>query len=116
VDYIWYNHPIIMPFKTKRKSQPTFDVQTEIRKIGVFIEQQSDHMDLVVEQYGDIKNALDEHGRLLEAHNEMLGNLAIDITIVKEDIEFIKNGMKKKVDLEEFIALERRVLLLEKKR
>ena len=32
-----------------------------------------------------------------------------------EDIEFIKGGMKKKVDVDEFTALERRVLMLEKK-
>lgn len=40
----------------------------------------------------------------------------VDIEIIKGDVEFIKNGMKKKVDVDEFAALERRVLLLEKRR
>lgn len=40
----------------------------------------------------------------------------IDIVITKEDIEVIKNSLKKKIDAEEFAALKRRVALLEKRR
>lgn len=36
--------------------------------------------------------------------------------IYKEDAEFIKNSLKQKVDIDEFAALERRVVLLEKRR
>ena len=39
-----------------------------------------------------------------------------DIEIIKADIEFIKNSVKKKIDIDEFAALERRVLILEKHR
>jgi len=60
----------------------------------------------------------------------MIGSLAMDMEIVKDDvkmtktdmevvktdIEFIKNSLKKKVDIEEFAALEHRVALLEKHR
>ena len=38
-----------------------------------------------------------------------------DAEIMKVDIAFIKNGLKKKVDIEEFETLENRVALLEAK-
>jgi len=37
-----------------------------------------------------------------------------DIEIMKSDIQFIKQGFKRKVDLDEFEALEKRVLILER--
>ena len=69
---------------------------------------------LVAEQHSDIKKTLDEHTKTLNTHTEMIGHLATDITIIKEDIEFIKGSLKKKVDVDEFSALERRVSTLEK--
>ena len=45
----------------------------------------------------------------------MIGSLAENLEIVKMDIEFIKSGLKKKVDYEEFEALEKRLILLEAK-
>lgn len=47
---------------------------------------------------------------------EMVGKNTEDIDIMKTDLEFIKNGLKKKVDIDEFSALERRVAVLEKRR
>lgn len=44
----------------------------------------------------------------------ILGEYKKDIE--KVDITFIKNGLKKKVDAEEFETLERRVAVLEAKR
>jgi hypothetical protein len=46
----------------------------------------------------------------------MIGKITTDVEIIKEDIEFIKGDLKKKVDVEEFSAPERRVSLLEKRR
>jgi len=46
----------------------------------------------------------------------MIALIKRDIEIMKQDIEFIKHGFKKKVDIEEFAALERRVAILEKSR
>jgi len=34
---------------------------------------------------------------------------------MKKDIEFIKNSLKRKVDIEEFEALEKRIVILESK-
>ncbi|MCL4437726.1 hypothetical protein M1513_01660 [Patescibacteria group bacterium] len=45
----------------------------------------------------------------------MIGQIMVDLAINKEDVEFIKNSLKKKIDVEEFSTLEKRVILLEKK-
>jgi hypothetical protein len=44
----------------------------------------------------------------------MIGKIMIDLAINKEDVEFIKNSLKRKIDVEEFAALEKRVTILEK--
>jgi hypothetical protein len=41
--------------------------------------------------------------------------MKVDIEVIKTDIEFIKHSLKRKVDIDEFAALERRVALLEKR-
>ena len=92
------------------------DSSNEFRRLGVMIEAVHDDVKLVAEQHGSIKKTLDEHTKILNVHTEMIGNLAVDTEIVKSDIEFIKQGFKKKVDIDEFAALERRVIALEKRR
>lgn len=113
------------------------DVHTEIRHLGVMIESVNDNVKLVAEQHGSIVGKLDshtnilnehtktlgthtgilnEHTKKLNTHTEMIGTLAIDLSIVKQDVEFIKSSMKRKIDVEEFSMLEHRVALLEKHR
>ena len=70
-------------------------VALELRRLGVTIEHVDDKVSLVA---------------------EMVGNLNVNSEIIKEDIEFIKSGFKKKVDVEEFAALARRVSILERHR
>lgn len=121
----------------KIKEKKETSIQDEIRGLGVMIEHVDNNVSLVTEQYGDIKEilnthteilnyhsqvldthtkTLESHSRTLQSHTEMLGKTMIDIEITKQDIEFIKNSFKKKIDLDEFVALERRVTLLEKHR
>ena len=96
--------------KTKKaKINKLPDIHKEIRNLGVIIENVDSKVGLIAEQYGDIKQTLD-------SHTEMIGKIAVDTAIIKEDIEFIKNGLKKKIDIEEFAALEKRVALLERYR
>jgi len=85
-------------------------VQTEeIKKhINVLKEDFDSKVSLIAEQYSSIKARLD-------SHSEMIASIKEDIEIMKVDVEFIKNSLKKKVDLEEFEALERRVIVLEAK-
>ena len=114
--------------KTKR-TKP-FNLEHEVRGLGVMMEHVDGKLTLVSEILGVHTKALDSHTKMLEAqaqllekhsqkldiHTEMIGNVATDITVIKSDIEFIKHGLKKKVDIDEFATLERRVAVLEKHR
>ena len=115
--------------KKKKLTGENNDLKTEIRHLGVIVEHTNDKVSLLAEQYGgikkdignikkdvsNIKNTVDSHTEILNSHTEMIGRLNVDVTIIKEDVEFIKNSLKKKIDVEEFAALERRVTLLEKR-
>lgn len=78
------------------------------RYIGVLKEDFDSNIQLIGEQHSDIKTALD-------SHSEMFGSLLEDVQIIKTDVQFLKSALKKKVDYEEFAALEKRVALLEAK-
>ena len=73
----------------------------------------------ILQRHGLILNhhteILESHDKTLNSHTEMIGKLMTDMTIIKEDIEFLKGGMKRKVDYDEFLALERRTAVLETK-
>lgn len=116
--------------KTVKKSiHKESSIREDIRRLGVIMEANNDKIDLVAEQYGDItvaiggiKNTLNEHTQILnehtqilEEHTEMFGKIFVDISIIKEDIEFIKTDLKKKIDVDQFAALEKRVAFLERK-
>lgn len=49
----------------------------------------------------------------LDAHAEAIAAVKEDTEIIKIDIGFIKNALQKKVDIEQFMVLERRVANLE---
>ncbi len=78
------------------------------RYTGALSEEFHGRVKVVAEQYGDIQ-------RTLKSHTEMIGGLAEDVSIIKANVEFLKAGLKKKVDYDEFWALERRMSLLEAK-
>ncbi len=77
----------------------------EIRHLGVKIEAVEHNVTLIAEQFGDVKRTLDSHSQILASHTEMIGKIAIDSSIIKEDVEFIKSSLKKKIDVEEFSAM-----------
>lgn len=77
------------------------------------------HFDVVAEKIEDKIGVVSEQ---VATNTEKIGILQQDmnkvkedIGIIKTDIGFIKNELKQKVDRDEFIALERRVGLLEGK-
>jgi len=78
------------------------------RHVDTLAEDFHSHVKLIGEQYGSIKETLD-------SHTEMIVSLKEDMEIVKVDMEFIKNSLKTKVDIEEFSVLEKRVAALESK-
>ena len=129
--------------KNKKQKNQT-NAGQELRRLGALIEHVDGSVGLIAEQQGDIKKILDSHTEILDSHTEMIGELKVDLEIVKgdvkttkddleivkkdvkttkidleiikTDIEFIKNSIKKKIDVDEFSALERRVALLERRR
>lgn len=94
----------------------TKDIKQEIRHLGTLIETVNDNVKLVAEQHNGIKKEIHSVKQTLNSHTEMIGKIAVDLAIVKQDGEFIKNSLKQKVDIDEFVALERRVALLENHR
>jgi len=78
------------------------------RYFGVAREDFDSKVKLIAEQYDTIIEKLD-------FHEARLVSIEKNIEIMKVDISFIKNGLKKKVDVEEFEALERRIAILEAK-
>lgn len=102
--------------KTAHTAYKEPGIREDIRRLGVMVEAGNDKWDLIAEQYGDIKKTLDEHTQTLKAHTEMFGQVFVDLSIIKEDVEFIKTDLKKKVDIDQFAALEKRVAFLERKK
>ena len=109
--------------KSKTKEKKEASVRDEIRGLGVLIEHVDGNIGLIAEQYSEIKQDSNEIKKdttvikkTLDTHTEMIGKLAVDMEIVKTDIELIKHSFKKKIDIDEFAASEKRVLLLEKRR
>ncbi len=111
-----YNKNMKRIKKLKTKEKKEIDIRDEIRGFGAMIEHIDTNVALVAEQHEDIKKTLDNHTKILDSHTEMFGSMKTDIEVIKTDIAFIKGGLKRKVDVEEFSVLERRVSLLERRR
>lgn len=75
---------------------------------GALKEDFDSKVELIGEQYFDIK-------KILASHTEMIVSIKEDVEIMKSDVAFIKGELQQKVDIEQFTALERRVALLESK-
>jgi len=98
----------------------------KVIETGALLEDFNSKFDLVAEQTSqipEIKSVLKSHsetlGYLYEQTSQIpeiknqVNNLVEDMGIVKIDLEFIKGALKKKVDVDEFTALEHRVVSLE---
>lgn len=98
-----------MEINEKKLKEILKDEREEFQKyVKVLSEESDSNFKLVAEQYSSLKETLD--------HNtEMTASTKEDVEIIKMDIEFIKNSLKKKVDAEEFSVLEKRVAFLEAK-
>ena len=76
--------------------------------VGIFKEDLESKINLIAEQYQDIKATQG-------THTQMIGSLLEDAQIIKSDVQFLKRELKRKVDYDEFDALSKRVALLESK-
>lgn len=92
------------------------------RYTGALREEFKGQVKAVAEQYGGLNEKIDKihgtlysHTKTLDSHTEMIGKLMVNTEVIKTNVEFLKGSMKKKVDYDEFLALERRMSLLESK-
>lgn len=109
--------------KTKRFDKAKYNKLPEDKKqyVEVLLEDVNHKFDILIEghdvhsgEFKKVHQTLDAQTNILASHTEMVGSIMLDVETIKEDLEIIKGGVKRKVDAEEFLALERRVLLLEK--
>ena len=66
-------------------------------------------LDLVLEMVGSNTEDITD----LKVTKKSVEAIQEDVQVIKIGIEFIKQGFKKKVDMEEFAVLEKRVSMLE---
>src|SRR3989344_5088191 len=104
---------MIMKKDIKRKKRELFTDTDMKRYIGALSEKFTKQVGGVAEQWLGVKKDTSEIKEILNTHTEMIGKLMTDMTIIKEDMEFLKGGLKRKVDYDEFLALERRTAILE---
>lgn len=76
--------------------------------VGIFKEDLESKISLIAEQHKEIKSTQ-------RTQTEMIGSLMEDVQIIKSDVQFVKGGLKRKVDYDDFDALTKRVALLEAK-
>lgn len=99
----------------KQKKSRRYEADEVKRHMSVLAEDFQSRINVIGEQYGNIQQTLNDHTKTLASHTEMIGNLAIQMEIIKEEVQMISGGLKKKVDQDEFHALMRRVSMLEKR-
>lgn len=80
------------------------------RDFGVAMEAVTD----LDKKVGSLDKKFDHMSERIDYVAELVARNTEDIEIIKSDTEFIKHGLKRKIDIEEFMALEKRVLKLEK--
>lgn len=76
--------------------------------LGVLSERFESQVKILAESVSGIQQQL-------IAIREMVARNAENIEIIKSDIQFIKQELKQKADIEEFRSLEKRVMFLERK-
>ena len=84
----------------------TEDFQHRVSAIGEQFSSLHDKLDTHITEISRINDKLDDHGRILSSHTEMMGRLMIGV-------EEIKVGMNEKVSRSEFNKLESRLVSLE---
>jgi ABC-type Na+ transport system ATPase subunit NatA len=100
-----------------KKTSKTPKKQNKVqREIGVLIEHFESKLDLSLEQHLDTNKKIDTLSKRMDTLEEHTARISVDMTIVKQQMQIINAGFKRKVELEEFEALESRVAALEKRK
>jgi septation ring formation regulator EzrA len=110
------------------------------RHTGALVEEFQHRVSAIGEQYGSIQKTLNGHTKTLNSHTEQIGKLMVKMTSVESEIKDIKSDVKnlradnlemrsdikqvkfdikfdldRKIDKTQFVDLEGRVRILEKK-
>ncbi len=99
------------------------------RYLGALHEEHLSALKAMGEHFVDVHRKLDSHTEMIGGLNVRMTSIEMtmammqsditlmqkDIALTQEDISFIKSGLKRKVDQDEFDALIRRVSVLEKR-
>lgn len=91
------------------------ELKDKIRIINLKLDAHSEELRAHAKILQEHMRILQEHRRLLEEHSRMLEELQKDVTIIKMDVIWLKGALSRKVDFDDFLRLEKRVALLEKK-
>lgn len=103
--------------KLKSILDDRFDSQEDKfqRHMGVLVEQFEAQTKLIAEAVSGIQEQLIAIKEMVAKNTEDIQEMKVHMEIMKSDIEIIKQNLRRKVDLEDFETLEKRVMFLEKK-
>ena len=100
----------------KSSSKETTHTGTELKRyLGALHEEHMSALKAMGEQFIDVNRKLDSHIEVIGGLSVQMTSIEMKMTVIQEDTEFIKSGLKRKVDQDEFEALIRRVSVLEKR-
>jgi chromosome segregation ATPase len=88
--------------KLSKVPEEITSLKGEMRGFGVSLEALQGDVKLLAEQYGSIESKLDKHTEILNGHTEKIGELAVQMTVVEEDVKELKTDVAVlKVDVKE---------------
>lgn len=97
-------------------NQQTKELKKDYGRQGKFLLEEFDKKTrIIAEVQVEHTKKFDEHGRKLDEHGRKLDAIMEMVAKNTVDIDIIKGMLRKKVDMEEFETLEKRVSLLERK-
>ena len=85
------------------------------RHIGVVFESFTDQLKMIAESLSGTQKQLTVIRDMVAKNTENIEMIKIDIEFIKSDINEMKRELKRKVDIDEFQLLEKRVIFLERK-
>ncbi len=94
--------------KSPKKQMENMDAPMTKGDLKGLIEHLDNNFNVISESFQSINHRLDRHEKILDSHTEMIGELVVDV-------QMIKNDLHQKVDHSEFQSLSRRVSVLESK-
>ena len=93
----------------KKAKEKANGKRSEEHRIGVMLEHMDSKLDLLAEGHQMLEQKIDRKV------DELRGEMNQQFGIVFDELHLIRNDLKEKVSRDEFIVLEKRVAMIEKK-